>query len=111
MMKESEFLRKVREIGGKAYVVGGWVRDRLLGLCPHDRDYVVCGLDEKTFAETFPAAVKTGGSFPVFILSIDGIPCDVALARTERKEVRLQGLCCRIRTDVTIEDLSGVTPR
>lgn len=105
MMKESEFLRKVREIGGKTYVVGGWVRDRLLGLCPHDRDYVVCGLDEKTFAETFPAAVKTGGSFPVFILSIDGIPCDVALARTERKEGSgYRGFAVEFGPDVTIEE-------
>ncbi len=38
----------------KAYVAGGWVRDRLMGRCPHDRDYVLCGLDEGTFQKRFP---------------------------------------------------------
>lgn len=27
----------------KVYVVGGWVRDKLLGLNPNDKDYVVVG--------------------------------------------------------------------
>ena len=105
MMRETEFLRKVREIGGKAYVVGGWVRDRLMGACPHDRDYVICGLDEGTFAEAFPRAVKTGSSFPVFILTIDGTSCDVALARTERKEGSgYRGFAVEYGPDVTIEE-------
>ena len=105
MMRETEFLRKVREIGGKAYVVGGWVRYRLMGACPHDRDYVICGLDEGTFAEAFPRAVKTGSSFPVFILTIDGTSCDVALARTERKEGSgYRGFAVEYGPDVTIEE-------
>ena len=105
MMKENEFLGKVREIGGKAYVVGGWVRDRLMGCCPHDMDYVICGLDEVTFAEAFPSAVKAGSSFPVFILSMDGSPCDVALARTERKKGSgYRGFAVEYGPDVTIEE-------
>lgn len=105
MMTETEFLRKVREIGGKAYVVGGWVRDRLMGRCPRDRDYVLCGLDEGTFAEAFPRAVRAGISFPVFILTIDGEPCDVAMARTEKKKgVGYKGFVVEYGPDVTIEE-------
>ncbi len=105
MMKEDEFLSKVTQIGGKAYVVGGWVRDRLMGSCPHDRDYVLCGLDEARFIEAFPHAVKAGNSFPVFILMIDGSACDIALARTERKEGSgYRGFAVEYGPDVTIED-------
>ena len=105
MMTETEFLRKVREIGGKAYVVGGWVRDRLMGRCPRDRDYVLCGLDEGTFTEAFPRAVRAGISFPVFILTIDGEPCDVAMARTEKKKgIGYKGFVVEYGPDVTIEE-------
>ncbi len=105
MMEEKEFSKKVKEIGGKAYVVGGWVRDRLMGRCPHDRDYVLCGLEEKTFAKAFPHAVKAGSSFPVFILTIDGEPCDVALARTEKKKGSgYKGFEVEYGPDVTIEE-------
>jgi len=105
MMKETEFLRKVAEIGGVVYVAGGWVRDRLMGRCPHDRDYVLCGLEEGTFAKEFPQAVKAGSSFPVFILTIDGEPCDVAMARTEKKKgTGYKGFVVEYGPDVTIEE-------
>lgn len=105
MMKETDFIRKVTKIGGKAYVVGGWVRDRLMGCCPHDKDYVICGLDEAAFLEAFPQSVKAGSSFPVFILPIDGDPCDVALARTERKKGSgYKGFAVEYGPDVSIEE-------
>ena len=100
-----EFLRKVREIGGVAYVAGGWVRDRLMGRCPHDRDYVVCGIEKSSFVAVFPDAQNTGNSFPVFILYIDGRPCDVAMARTEKKKgVGYKGFVVEYGPDVTIEE-------
>ncbi|MGD9666803.1 MAG: hypothetical protein AB7U31_05005 [Synergistaceae bacterium] len=105
MMTETEFLRKIAEIGGKAYVVGGWVRDRLMRCCPHDRDYVLCGLDEGAFLKAFPQAVKAGSSFPVFILIIDGEPCDVAMARTEKKKgIGYKGFAVEYGPAVTIEE-------
>lgn len=104
-MTEIEFLRKVTEIGGTAYVAGGWVRDRLMGRCPHDKDYVVCGINENNFTSGFPDAQKTGNSFPVFILSVDGRPCDVAMARTEKKKgAGYKGFVVEYGPAVTIEE-------
>ncbi len=105
MMTEIEFLRKVTEIGGTAYVAGGWVRDRLMGRCPHDKDYVVCGINENNFTSGFPDAQKTGNSFPVFILSVDGRRCDVAMARTEKKKgAGYKGFVVEYGPAVTIEE-------
>jgi tRNA nucleotidyltransferase (CCA-adding enzyme) len=84
-MNETEFVQKISEIGGNAYVVGGWVRDRVLGGVPHDRDYVVTGLTEGVFRVVFPAAFATGAGFPVYRLEIGGVLCEVALARSEIK--------------------------
>ncbi|MDR3322247.1 MAG: HD domain-containing protein [Synergistaceae bacterium] len=84
-MDELDFERSVREAGGRAYLVGGWVRDSELGLVPHDRDYVVTGVGEGVFREVFPGAIRIGKSFPVYSLRINGEHCDVAFARSERK--------------------------
>ena len=85
MMTEAEFRNKIEDIGGEAYVTGGWVRDRLMGRCPQDKDYVICKVDEHSFVSVFPGALRTGGRFPVFVLPIDGQRREVALARTEKK--------------------------
>ena len=84
-MTEREFFKKVQEAGGAAYLVGGAVRDRLMGRAVHDRDYVVCGLLPETFRSLFPEARRVGRSFPVFLLEIDGLLCETAFARRERK--------------------------
>ena len=84
-MEEKEFVRKVREVGGRVAIVGGWVRDFIRGAEAKDKDYVVAGLDEASFGDLFPDAQKVGRSFPVFLLKIGGVSSEVALARTERK--------------------------
>ena len=84
-MTEIDFARKIHSLGGKAYLVGGAVRDKFRGVHAHDRDYCVTGVDKKIFAATFPNAAKFGKSFPVYSVEIDGKFCEVAFARTERK--------------------------
>lgn len=84
-MEEMQFVRRVREAGGRVAIVGGWVRDYIRGAEPKDKDYVVAGLDEDTFSGLFPGIQKVGRSFPVFLLKIDGASSEIALARTERK--------------------------
>ena len=84
-MTEKEFSNRVREAGGTAYIVGGWVRDQLMGHAPNDKDYVVVGLSKEGFYAAFPEAKLVGNAFPVFLVEIDGIKCEVAFARTERK--------------------------
>lgn len=65
----------------KTYLVGGAVRDRLLGLNAGDRDYVVVG---ETPESMLAAGFKPVGSdFPVFLHPRTGE--EYALARTERK--------------------------
>lgn len=65
----------------KTYLVGGAVRDRLLGLKAGDRDYVVVG---ETPESMLAAGFKPVGSdFPVFLHPRTGE--EYALARTERK--------------------------
>lgn len=104
-MTELDFAKKISEAGGKAYLVGGAVRDKIRGVEPHDRDYCVTGLDEKTFNQTFEDAAKFGKSFPVYSIKIDGTTCEVAFARTERKiGTGYHGFEVVFSPDVTIED-------
>ena len=82
---EEIFTQKLNQASAKVYIVGGWVRDHLRGVTPHDKDYMVAGITEDAFRELFPQAQKVGRSFPVFLLSVDGQNCEVAFARKERK--------------------------
>lgn len=72
---------KIKSSGGNLYLVGGAIRDELLGNKTHDKDYCVTGLSSKEFKELFPQAIIRGNSFPVFILN----GSEFALARIERK--------------------------
>jgi tRNA nucleotidyltransferase (CCA-adding enzyme) len=65
----------------KRYLVGGAVRDRLLGLPPGDRDWVVVGADPDELRAAGYIAV--GRDFPVFL--DPATREEHALARTERK--------------------------
>jgi tRNA nucleotidyltransferase (CCA-adding enzyme) len=87
-MREIDFIQRVSEAGGSVYIVGGWVRDCLRGVIPHDKDYVVTGLTEDVFCGIIPETLKTGKNFPVYRLEIDGAVCDAALARSETKSGR-----------------------
>lgn len=85
----------------KAYVVGGAVRDELLGLPVQDRDYVVVGA---TPEEMVRAGFKpVGKDFPVFLHP--STHEEYALARTERKSGRgYKGFTVYASPDVTLED-------
>ena len=65
----------------QAYVVGGAVRDRLLGRAVHDRDWVVVGATAQHMLDAGFRAV--GRDFPVFLHPLTHE--EYALARTERK--------------------------
>lgn len=104
-MKELEFVRRVHTAGGRAAIVGGWVRDSLRGEEPKDKDYVVVGLDEPAFLSLFPEAQKVGRAFPVFLLRLDGNSSEIALARTERKTGKgYRGFVTRADGCVTLEE-------
>ena len=84
----------------KAYVVGGAVRDELLGIAVADRDWVVVGATpEEMTAAGFRAV---GRDFPVFLHPQSHE--EYALARTERKSGRgYRGFTVYAAPDVTLE--------
>ena len=85
----------------KTYLVGGAVRDRLLGLPPGDRDHVVVGATpEAMLAAGFR---QVGRDFPVFLHP--DTDEEYALARTERKSGHgYRGFVVHAGEDVTLED-------
>lgn len=85
----------------KSYIVGGAVRDRLLGLPVKDRDWVVVGATPQAMlAKGFR---PVGKDFPVFLHP--RTQEEYALARTERKVGRgYHGFTFHAAPDVTLED-------
>jgi tRNA nucleotidyltransferase (CCA-adding enzyme) len=85
----------------KTYVVGGAVRDELLGLAVKDRDWVVVGATpEQMLARGFR---PVGKDFPVFLHP--ETQEEYALARTERKTAPgYHGFVFHTSPDVTLED-------
>jgi len=84
----------------KAYVVGGAVRDGLLGVPVNDRDWVVVGArPEELLALGYR---PVGRDFPVFLHPLTSE--EVALARTERKSAAgYHGFQFHAAPDVTLE--------
>ncbi len=76
-----EVAQKIQKAGGRLYLVGGAIRDKLLGIPVTDEDYCVTGLTSEQFKKIFPEAKIQGKDFPVFILNKK----EIALARKERK--------------------------
>lgn len=104
-MNESTFAEKIKLLGGKAYIVGGWVRDMLRGKQPKDKDYVITGIDEGKFQQNFPDADRVGKSFPVYLLEIDQVKAEVALARKEEKcGLGYKGFSVQYSPEVSIEE-------
>ena len=87
--------------GLDVYIVGGAVRDRLLGLPEGDKDWVVVGAEPEDM--TARGFIPVGGDFPVFLHP--QTKEEYALARTERKSGRgYQGFTFYTGKDVRLED-------
>lgn len=83
MMK---LVHAVSSAGGKAYVVGGFVRDAIIGKDNKDIDFEIHGLDAATiekilFDVSGSPALKKGSSFGVY--GIKGYDFDIAMPRKE----------------------------
>ncbi|QSX38005.1 multifunctional CCA addition/repair protein [Shewanella sedimentimangrovi] len=85
----------------KRFLVGGAVRDALLGLPVKDRDYMVVGATvEEMLSQGFR---QVGKDFPVFLHP--DTQEEYALARTERKTGSgYSGFSCHASPEVTLEE-------
>lgn len=85
----------------KTYLVGGAVRDSLLNLPVHERDWVVVGGSPEAMIKQGFRAV--GKDFPVFLHP--KTQEEYALARTERKQGQgYHGFACHYAPDVSLEE-------
>ncbi len=85
----------------KIFMVGGAVRDALLGLPVQDRDWVVVGATPEQLAGQ--GYVPVGKDFPVFLHSHTRE--EYALARTERKTAQgYRGFAVHAAPSVTLEE-------
>jgi tRNA nucleotidyltransferase (CCA-adding enzyme) len=85
----------------KVYLVGGAVRDELLGRTAAERDWVVVGATPQQMLDA--GYRQVGRDFPVFLHPESGE--EYALARTERKTgPGYRGFELRYSPDVTLED-------
>lgn len=80
-MNEKEIALKIKDAGGRLYLVGGALRDQILNKTIHDKDYCVVGITAEKFKKLFPQSHIRGKSFEVF--EIEGN--EFAMARTEEK--------------------------
>jgi tRNA nucleotidyltransferase/poly(A) polymerase len=97
ILKELSAIKKLQELGGEIFLVGGIVRDHFLNKPSKDIDIVVRNVDEATIKDILESCGKiasddehgkTGSSFGVFKFFPKEIkldePIDIALPRTER---------------------------
>ena len=69
----------LKEINNQTYIVGGAVRDEIMGITPNDIDYCVA-LNQSDFESFYPDFERVGNAFPVYLVNGN----EVALTRTER---------------------------
>ncbi|MGJ8580713.1 MAG: multifunctional CCA addition/repair protein [Psychromonas sp.] len=88
----------------QVFLVGGAVRDKLLGIEVKDQDFVVTNsTPDNMLAQGF---TQVGKDFPVYLHPVTGE--EYALARTERKQgIGYTGFTCYAGEDVTLEDDLG----
>lgn len=107
-------MRVLVERGFKAFIVGGAVRDMLLGRDPGDYDLVTTALPETVrdvaASQGWPA-LETGKTFGVLTVLVHGRPLEVATTRTEwygRDSHRPAGVCffADIKTDLSRRDFT-----
>ena len=100
-MTLTEMQKIVETAGGQLWLVGGAVRDGLLGIEAHDRDFMITGCE----ISDLPFDKIAGSDFPVFLVEVDGEQVEVALARSEKKHGKgYHGFTFSTSKNVTVEE-------
>lgn len=81
-MDIKEIAETIKQNNGTLYLVGGAIRDEIIGKEVYDKDYCVIGISKEKFLELFPKAKTLGKSFEVFEIN----HMQFALARKETKQ-------------------------
>lgn len=86
MEKYTEILEKLNSAGKEAYLVGGCVRDLLMGIPPHDYDITTNALPEET-KEIFSShrVIETGMKHGTVTVLVDREPFEVTTYRLDGK--------------------------
>lgn len=79
-------IRELRRRGHEAYLVGGCVRDMVLGIEPADYDIATSALPEQVI-EIFPRTEAIGAQFGVVLVIHHGHPFEVATFRSDQAYV------------------------
>jgi len=77
-----EIVRRLRQSNHEAYLVGGCVRDLILGNDPGDYDIVTSALPDQVI-QLFPRTISIGAKFGVIAVIAEGIPYEVATFRSD----------------------------
>ncbi|MBO5479127.1 MAG: HD domain-containing protein [Clostridia bacterium] len=108
-MEIKQIAETIKQNGGTLYLVGGAIRDELIGKPIYDRDYCVCGISKEDFVRLFPEAKVMGKSFEVFCINNE----QFALARREikkglgHKEFEIEtGTSITIKEDLARRDIT-----
>ncbi len=80
--KALAIIRTLHRAGFKAYLAGGCVRDRILGVEPKDYDIVTDARPE-VVQRTFERTVPVGARFGVIVVIVDGDSFEVATFRAD----------------------------
>lgn len=80
--KALAIIRRLHRAGFKAYLAGGCVRDRMLGVEPKDYDIVTDARPE-VVQQMFERTVAVGARFGVIVVIIDGDSFEVATFRAD----------------------------
>ena len=96
----TDFEKLLATDGVEVFIVGGYVRDRIMGREVKDHDFVVTGATPELMAEcNFD---QVGADFPVFLSHVGD---EFALARTERKSGKgYNGFTTDHSASVTLEE-------
>lgn len=83
-MQGNQVLSRLEEAGYEAYYVGGCVRDRLMGMEPHDYDITTSALPEEVKAVFSDCRlIETGIQHGTVTLLLDGEPFEITTYRVE----------------------------
>ncbi len=99
----------VKNVGGRAFLVGGFVRDSILGLTSKDIDIEVYGVGPNTLVEILSRQFTVNLVGEAFgVIKLKGLPFDISLPRRESKRgLGHKGFGINFDPSMTIEEAAG----